>query len=138
MKKFDGKFIKYSITLFVVSVLLISIGAVSLTRSSERSDKAQIDNVSAKNRIEVLSNENLLLKKEIELLKKENKNLSETAERYYAVNSVAEAKAMAESKDYENARVCLEKIDKKYLEGSFALKDYEKLYEIVKENTKND
>ena len=30
----------------------------------------------------------------------------------------------------------LEKIDKKYLEGTFALEDYEKLYDIVKENTK--
>lgn len=138
MKKFDRKFIKYSITLFVVSVLLISVGAVSLTRSSERTDKVYMENASAKNRIEVLSNENLLLKKEIELLKKENANLSETAERYSALNSVFEAESMIEDEDYENALICLEKIDKKYLEGSFALKDYEKLYEIVKENTKND
>ena len=138
MKKFDLKFIKYSITLFVVSVLLISIGAVSLTRSSVRTDKVHMENASAKNRIEVLSNENLLLKKEIELLKGENKNLSETAERYNALNSVFEAEAMIESGYYEDAKICLEKIDKKYVEGSFALKKYEKLYEIVKENIQND
>ena len=80
----------------------------------------------------------LLLKKEIELLKQENANFSETAEKYSALNSVFEAKALVEKEDYENALICLEKIDKKCLEGSFALEDYEKLYEIVKENTKND
>ena len=133
MKKFDSKFIKYSITLFVVSVLLISIGAVSLTRSSERTDKVYLENASAKNRIEVLSNENLILKKEADALKKENKILSEKAT---ALNYVFEAKALVEKKDYENALICLEKIDKKYLEGTFALEDYEKLYDIVKENTK--
>lgn len=137
MKKFDAKFIKYSITLFVVSVLLISIGAVSLTRSSERTDKVYMENASAKNRIEVLSNENLLLKKEIELLKKENQNLSETAEIYGMLNSLFEAEAMIESKDFENAKILLERIDKKLL-GGFAQKNYDKLYEIVKENTKND
>ena len=137
MKKFDAKFIKYSITLFVVSVLLISIGAVSLTRSSERTDKIHMENASAKNRIEVLSNENLLLKKEIELLKKENQNLSQTAEMYNMLNSIYEAEAMIESKDFENAKILLERIDKKLL-GGYAQKNYDKLYEIVKENTKND
>ena len=135
MKKFDRKFIKYSITLFVVSVLLISIGAVSLTRSSERTDKVYMENASAKNRIEVLSNENLLLKKEIELLKKENENLSKTSEKYLALTSIYEAQAMIEGKDYENALICLEKIDKNILDG-YGLENYEKLYEIVKENIK--
>ena len=138
MKKFDRKFIKYSITLFVVSVILISVGAVSLTRSSERTDKVYSENASAKNRIEVLSNENLLLKKEIELLKKEKENLSETAERYHALNSIFEAESMIKSGYYEDAMVCLEKIDKKYLEGSFAVDDYEDLLKLAKENTKND
>lgn len=137
MKNFDRKFIKYSITLFVVSVLLISVGAVSLTRSSERTDKMHMENASAKNRIEVLSNENLLLKKEIEILKKENANLSGTSEKYNAVNSIFEAQTMIENEDYENAKICLGKIDKKILDG-YAASNYEKLYEIVKENTKND
>lgn len=129
MKKFDSKFIKYSITLFVVSVLLISIGAVSLTRSSERTDKMHSENASARNRIEVLSNENLILKQQVA-------SLSETAEKYSALNSVFEAEKMIESKDFENALILLERIDKKYLEGSFALKNYEELYEIAKENIK--
>ena len=131
MKKFDSKFIKYSITLFVVSVLLISVGAVSLTRSSERTDKMHSENASARNRIEVLSNENLILKQQVA-------SLSETAEKYSALNSVFEAEIMIESKDFENALILLERIDKKYLEGSFALKNYEELYEIAKENIKND
>ena len=138
MKKFDSKFIKYSITLFVVSVLLISVGAVSLTRSSERTDKVYLENASAKNRIEVLSNENLILKEEIEILKKQNQELAVNGDKYNAMNALFEAQTLVESEDYENALVCLEKIDKKYLEGTFALEDYEKLYEIVKENTKND
>ncbi|MBQ2897932.1 MAG: hypothetical protein IJE46_06415 [Clostridia bacterium] len=135
MKKFDAKFIKYSVTLFVVSVLFISIGAVSLTRSSERTDKAS---ASAKSRIEVLSDENVKLKQEMEALKEENRNLSETAERFSALNSIFEAEKMIESGYYEDALICLEKIDKKYVEGSFATQNYEKLLEIAKENVKND
>jgi len=135
VKKFDAKFIKYSITLFIVSVLFIGIGAVSLTRSSERTDKAS---ASAKTRIEVLSDENLKLKQEIEALKEENKNLWETAERYSALNSIFEAEKMIESGYFEDANICLEKIDKKHIEGSFAVTNYEKLYEVVKENTRND
>lgn len=135
MKKFDAKFIKYSITLFVVSVLLISVGTVSLTRSSERTDKI---NASAKTRIEVLSDENVELKQEIETLKEENKNLRETAERYNALNSVFEAEKMIESGYFEDAKICLEKIDKKYVEGSFAIKNYEDLLKLAKEKTTDD
>ena len=135
MKKFDAKFIKYSVLLFVVSVLFIGIGAVSLTRSSERTDKI---NASAKTRIEVLSSENVTLKQEVDALKEENKNLYETAERYQALNSIFEAEKMIEGSYYEDALICLEKIDKKYIEGTFAIRNYEKLLEIAKENTKND
>ncbi len=137
MKKFDAKFIKYSITLFVVSVLLISIGTVSLTRSSERTDKVYLENASAKTRIEVLSNENLELKQQISDLKSENEQKSADQQRYLAANSVLEAEAMIENNDYENAKILLDRIDKNYLEG-FAKGKYDKLNEILKENTQND
>ena len=70
--------------------------------------------------------------------KKEKENLSETSERYHALNSIFEAESMIKSGYYEDAMVCLEKIDKKYLEGSFAVDDYEDLLKLAKENTKND
>lgn len=128
MKKFDAKFIKYSVVLFIVSVALISVGTISLTRSVERTDKS---NSSAKTRIEVLSNENVELKQQVAAL-------SETAEKYSALNSVFEAEIMIKNGDYENALICLEKIDKKYLKGTFASAKYEELLEMIKENTKND
>ena len=134
MKKFDAKFIKYSVTLFVVSVLLISIGAVSLTRSSTRTDKVYLENASAKTRIEVLSNENLELKQKISDLQSENEQKSADQQRFLATNSILEAEAMIESGDYENAKICLDRVDKNYVEG-FAKGKYDKLNQIIKENT---
>ena len=142
MKKFDAKFIKYSVVLFIVSVALISVAAISLTRNSERAD---IQNTSASSRIEALGNENVSLKQqiqkkkdEIETLKKENENLLQSADKYIAMNSVFEAEVMIEQGDYKNALICLEKIDEKLLEGTFASHKREKLLEMIKEKTEND
>ena len=138
MKKFDKKFIGYSITLFIVSVLLISIGAVSLTRNSEIENRSRS---SAQNRIEILGNENINLKAEIEKVKKENSGLSDKITQYEDCKKNAdlifEVYNLVESKDYKNALKKLEKIDKKLLSEQ-ALKTYEKLSEIVKENIEND
>ena len=138
MKKFDKKFIGYSITLFIVSVLLISIGAVSLTRNSEIENRSRS---SAQNRIELLGNENINLKAEIEKVKKENAELSAKIAKSENggkdAELIFEVYNLVESKDYKNALKKLEKIDKKLLSEQ-ALKTYEKLSEIVKENIEND
>ena len=138
MKKFDLKFIRYSITLFVVSVILISVGTVSLTRSSERTEQMK---VSANNRIENLGNENISLKNEVKKLKSENDSISaklkKSQENEKMLNLIFEAAILIENEDFEKAFTCLEKVDKKLLNEN-AAKSYEKLYEIVKENTKND
>lgn len=138
MKKFDKKFIKYSVTLFLVSVLFISIGTVSLTRSSARTDRTMLENASAKTRIEVLSNENMELKKQNEELIALNEVLKNDQQRYIAVNSVLEAEILIQNKDFENAKIMLERIDGKHLDGTFARGKYEKLCEIIKENLPND
>ena len=65
-------------------------------------------------------------------------NIAVSAPDYNAnVNLVLEAQTLVESEDYENASKKLEKIDEKLL-NEHAVKSYEKLLEIVKENTEKE
>ena len=74
------------------------------------------------------------LKQKISDLQSENEQKSADQQRFLATNSILEAEAMIESGDYENAKICLDRVDKNYVEG-FAKGKYDKLNQSIKENT---
>ena len=133
----------YSLAIIVVAMVFIVIGGISLSKNVTKEDNQINLNLNAKDKVIALNEENLKLltenkelKEELESLKSENEQLKIGVENYLASNSVLEAEAMIESKDYENAKILLEEhISKEYLTG-FAKGKYERLLEIVKENTK--
>ncbi len=133
----------YSLAIIVVAMVFIVIGGISLSKNVTKEDNQINLNLNAKDKVIALNEENLKLltenkelKEELESLISENEQLKIGVENYLASNSVLEAEAMIESKDYENAKILLEEhINKEYLTG-FAKGKYERLLEIVKENTK--
>lgn len=74
MNKFTDSFWKYSICLLIVGVILVTVGGLSVSRTTLANKKEMAFDMSYKEKITIISNENMELKKENEALKQEKES----------------------------------------------------------------
>ena len=138
MKKIDKNFRTYSLSLLLVAIFFIAIGGISLSRNAVKDDNKIFQNFNAKEKVAVLSDENLRLDTENSELSKENENLKSNLERAKksidSYECVLKAYDFITQEDFENAEAELNLVLPDELSES-ALKMYNNLLNIIKENT---
>ncbi len=134
MNKFTTQFLKYIIILLVVGGVLVAIGSISVGRTAIVNMKEMALNSSSKEKIEVISNENLALKME-------NKNLSAKVDFLNSERDAANKKSQTleayilleqavKDGDMELAKECIDAISPEFLPEKIKL-NFEKLKQIV-------
>lgn len=142
MKKMTGQFTRYTVVLLIVGAILVLIGGLSVGRKAIANQREIALDMSAKTRVNLISNENVQLKSENAQLKAENDRLKvDTAEAIIekdnALKKVQTLEAFmlmqeyVDKKDIENAKRKLELIDETLLPDEFKEK-YEKIAEKIK------
>ena len=137
MNKMNSGFWKYSLALIVVAVIFIAIGALSLSRTSGLADNRIFQSINIKEKIALLSDENLALDTKIKELEKKyaelEKNEDTLCDRLFSVESLLSAYKWAfEAEDAQEASKHFGMVDKMYLtEDGIAL--YNKVEEKIKE-----
>lgn len=125
-------------SLLLVAVIFIAIGGISLSRNAVKDDNKVFQNFNAKEKVAVLSDNNLRLDKENKVLLKENEalksELEESKAKTDAVEKLIKAEDLIISGEIENAKTLLEELDTSKLSET-ALKMYNNLLTKVKENT---
>lgn len=138
MKKMDKNFWTYSLSLLLVAVLFIAIGGISLSRNAVKDDNKIFQNFNAKEKVSILSNENLRLDSENKTLSSENETLKSELESVKQsaemLEAIIEADKFIKEDDFESANTILGGIDAEKLSPS-ALEFYNNLLNKVKENT---
>lgn len=125
-------------SLLLVAVIFIAIGGISLSRNAVKDDNRVFQNFNAKEKVAVLSDNNLRLDKENKGLIKENEalkaELEDSKTKIDAVEKLIKAEDLIASGETENAKTLLEELDASKLSET-ALKMYNNLLSKVKENT---
>ncbi len=73
--KNEKNLIKYSVTLLIVAIICIAIGGISMSRSINRGDERVRRNFNANDKVQQVSNQNLMLTQENAALKNELNDL---------------------------------------------------------------
>ena len=107
MNKFTDQFWKYALCLLIVGVVLVAVGGLSVGRTT-MANKRELDfDMTYKEKVTVISNENMELKTENAALKSENEALSaekqSAEEKLQAAEIFIQLEACMEKKDYEKA-----------------------------------
>jgi hypothetical protein len=136
MNKMNSGFWKYSLALIVVAVIFIAIGALSLSRTSGLADNRIFQSINIKEKIALLSDENLALDTKIKELENKyaelEKNEDTLSDRLFSVESLLSAYKWAfEAEDAQEASKNLGMVDKMYL-----TEDGMELYNNVEEKIK--
>lgn len=112
-------FWKYSICLFLVAIVLVIIGAISLGRTSFHEDNRFAGSISAKENIAMLSDENLALKDELEQTKEkldqQTLELNQLKERQVEIERFLTIEPLLKDKKYDEAKAALESVRKELL-----------------------
>ena len=119
MNKFTTQFLKYIIILLVVGGILVAIGGISIGRTAIMNMKELALNSSSKEKIEIISNENLSLKKENENLVAKNEFLTTEIDTANKKSQTLEAYILLEQAvkegNMELAKECIDAILPEYL-----------------------
>ena len=135
MNKTTNQVLKYTVILLIVGAILVVIGGLSVGRSAV--SKLQM-NMSAEEKIGIISNENLELKtknKELETQKSElEQSLNDELKKNETFAAYVEFMNLTEQGENEKAAELVEKIDKNLL-PDYAVEKLEKLNEEINEET---
>ncbi len=137
MNKFTNQFWKYAICLLVVGVILVAIGGLSVSRTTIANKRELALNMTYKEKVAAISNENLTLKQENKTLKEENQTLTDTANLQEKKAQTAEAfikmSIYVEKEEYEAAKKELGKIDAALLPAE-AQEQFSMYQQLLQEN----
>ena len=135
MDKITSHFWKYSLALLLVAVILIIIGAISLSRTSKHQDNRVFSTLNAKENIALLSDENVKLTErgnelESELDQKDQK-INELTQKEAAVEQFSEIQILMSEKRYDEAKEKIPSLDPQLLPEGLrqALVEFQELIE---------